>query len=125
MQGDQHSSNDQRNWESSASQGSPREKQNKYQETRFWRKCERKKKSTFEAPERGFDNSYKNFIQSEHRCRTAKTDKTFDTEGSCFIQSDLDTQMYIHPQEGASSCEFYTSQFTSLMYRSEFYAANI
>ena len=62
------------------------------------------------APEGGVHNFYKNFIQSEHRCRTAKSDKTFDTEGSSFIQSDLDTQMYIHPQEGPSLCKIYTNQ---------------
>ena len=30
------------------------------------------------APEGGIDNPYKNFIQSDHRIRTAKIDKTFE-----------------------------------------------
>ena len=50
----------------------------------------------------GVDNSYKNFIQSDLRCRTAKIDKTSDLEGTSFYQSDLDMQMYTHAQEGAS-----------------------
>ena len=35
---------------------------------------------------------YKKFIQSEHQIRTAKFDKTSDTDGSNFIQSKLDMQ---------------------------------
>ena len=67
------------------------------------------------APEGGVDNPSKKFIQSEHRIRTAKFDKTFDIDGSSFIQSKLDMQMYILPREGALSCDFYISQLDQLM----------
>ena len=68
-----------------------------------------------EAPEGGVDNPHKNFTRSEHRIRTAKFDKTFDTDGSSFIQSKLDMHLYILPREGATSCGFHISQLDQFM----------
>ena len=44
-----------------------------------------------EAPQGGVDISYKEFIQSDPRCRTAKSNKTSDTEGTCINQSGCET----------------------------------
>ena len=63
-----------------------------------------------EARQGGVGISYKEFIQSDLRCRTAKSNKTYDTEGTSINQSGSDMQMFTHPQEGASSCGTVTSQ---------------
>ena len=68
-----------------------------------------------EAPQGGVDISYKGFIQSDLRCRTAKSNKTSDTEGTSINQSGSDMQMFTHPQEGASSCGTDTNQSDQCM----------
>ena len=67
------------------------------------------------TPQGGVDNLYKKIIQSDLRCRTAKTDKTSDTEGTSNNQLGLDMQMFTHPQEGASSCGTDTNQSDQFM----------
>ena len=68
-----------------------------------------------EAPQGGVDISYKEFIQSDPRCRTAKSNKTSDWEGASIKQSGSDMQMFTHPQEGASSCGTDTIQSDQCM----------
>ena len=68
-----------------------------------------------EAPQGGVDISYKGFIQSDLRCRTAKSNKTSDTEGTSINQSGSDMQRFTPPQEGASSCGTDTSQSDQCM----------
>ena len=62
-----------------------------------------------DAPQGGVDILYKEFIQSDLRCRTARSNVTCDTEGN-INQSGSDMQMFTHPQEGASSCRTVTNQ---------------